>query len=53
MLQNDDGCYSSVAHGLKFKGSMLMYDPTEGHHPVGANERGVGLPHHDGTEVGK
>ena len=27
MLQNDDRHYSSVAHALKFEGSMLMYDP--------------------------
>ena len=27
MLQNDDGHYSSVAHALKFEGSMLIYDP--------------------------
>ena len=25
-LQNDNRCYSSVAHTLKFEGSMFMYD---------------------------
>ena len=27
MLPNDDGHYCSMAHTLKFEGSMLMYDP--------------------------
>ena len=27
MLQDDDGCYSSLVHMLKFEGLMLMYDP--------------------------
>ena len=27
MLQNEDGHYASVAHMLKFKGSMFIYDP--------------------------
>ena len=26
MLQNDDGHYASMAHALKFEGSMFMYD---------------------------
>ena len=27
MLQNEDGCYASMAHALKFEGSMFIYDP--------------------------
>ena len=27
MLQNEDGCYASAAHALKFEGSMFIYDP--------------------------
>ena len=27
MLQNDDGHYASVAHALKFEGSMFIYGP--------------------------